>query len=354
MSHGQRLPGHHQRRHPRFGARLVAVRGPAGARGSPERRLHRPRRRRLLGDEQLRRPDRHAEHRPDRGRRRALHAVAHDRPLLADALLPADRPQPHPQQHGLHHRRLVGLPERERRDPTGERDAVRDPRRARLEHLHGRQVASLPDRRDEPRGDAPQLAERPRVRTLVRLPGRRIQPVVPGPRLRQPPGGPAEDARGGLPPLGGHHGQGDRVHQRREGDRARQAVLPVLRPRRGPCAAPRPEGVVGPLQGPLRPGLRGDARADARPPEGARPGPPGDRAAAAQPDRDRGDAPWPRREDVPAPRVHQAVGHALGRREAAVRADGRGLRGLPVARGRPDRPAAETSSRRRDSARTRS
>ena len=89
-----------------------ATRSPTGRRsqppkapdGAPERRLHRARRRRLLGDELLRRADRHAEHRPHRGRRRALHAVAHDRALLADPLLPADRAQPHPQQHGLHHR----------------------------------------------------------------------------------------------------------------------------------------------------------------------------------------------------------------------------------------------------------
>ena len=35
---------------------------------------------------------------------RALHAVAHDGAVLADALVPADRPQPHPQRHGVHHR----------------------------------------------------------------------------------------------------------------------------------------------------------------------------------------------------------------------------------------------------------
>ena len=66
----------------------------------------------------------------DRRRRGALHPVAHDRALLADALLPADRPQPHPQQHGLHHRGRDRLPQRERHHPARERDAVRDPRRA--------------------------------------------------------------------------------------------------------------------------------------------------------------------------------------------------------------------------------
>ena len=48
----------------------------------------------------------------------------------------------------------------------------------------------------------------------------------------------------------------------------------------------------------------------------------------------------PRRPAVPAARVHQAVGLAVRRREAAVRPDGRGLRGVPRARRPPDRPAA--------------
>ena len=88
-----------------------------------------------------------------------------------------------------------------------------------------------PDRRDEPRLHPAQLADRPRVRALVRVPRRRDQPVVSGPGLRQPPGRPAQVARGGLPPHRGPHRQGDRVHQGRQGDRAGEAVLPVLRAR---------------------------------------------------------------------------------------------------------------------------
>ena len=45
---------------------------------------------------QLRRPDRDAEHRPDRRGRGPLHAVAHHGAVLADPLVPADRAQPHP------------------------------------------------------------------------------------------------------------------------------------------------------------------------------------------------------------------------------------------------------------------
>ena len=40
----------------------------------------------------------------------------------------------------------IGFPERERDDPAGERDAAGDPRRARLEHVHDREMASVPDR----------------------------------------------------------------------------------------------------------------------------------------------------------------------------------------------------------------
>ena len=117
----------------------------------------------------------------------ALHAVAHDRALLTHALVPAHGAQSHAQQHGLHHRGGDRLPERERNDPAGKRDAVGDPRGARLEHLHGRQVAPVPRRRDEPCLAAPQLAIWQGLRALVRVPRRRDEPVVPGPRLRQPP-----------------------------------------------------------------------------------------------------------------------------------------------------------------------
>ena len=131
---------------------------------------------------------------------RALHAVAHDGAVLADALVPADRAQPHAQQHGLHHRGGERVPERQRRDPARERPDPADPRRAGLEHVHGRQVAPVPGGRDEPRLVAAQLADGPRLRALLRVPRRRDQPVVSGAGLRQPPRRPAALAGGGLPP----------------------------------------------------------------------------------------------------------------------------------------------------------
>ena len=178
-----------------------------------------------------------------------------------------------------------GFAERQRHHPAGERHAARDPRRAGLEHLHGRQVAPVPHRRDEPGLDPPQLADRARVRAVVRLPRRRDQPVVPGADLRQPPGRPAEDPGGGLPLRRGHHRQGDRVHHGRQGGRPRQAVLPVLRARRRPRPAPRPQGVDREVRRPLRRGLRGDARDHPGPADRDGHRPARHRAAADEPDR---------------------------------------------------------------------
>ena len=85
--------------------------------------------------------------------------------------------------------------------------------------------------------------------------GRRDQPVVSGPGLRQPPHRSAAVARGGLSPDRGPHRQGDRVHHGREGDRPREAVLPLLRAGRVPRPPPRPEGVDRQVQGAIRHGL---------------------------------------------------------------------------------------------------
>ncbi len=54
-------------------------------------------------------------------------------------------PQPPQQRHGLHHRARHGLPRLQRGDAVRERHALGDPGRARLQHVHGRQVA--PDAR---------------------------------------------------------------------------------------------------------------------------------------------------------------------------------------------------------------
>ncbi len=154
-------------------------------------------------------PDRDAEHRPDRRRRPALHAVAHDGAVLADALLPAHRPQPHAQLHGLHHRGG--------RSAFPNASGTIPPENGMLSEILGERGWNTymvgkwhlcPTDEMNLASTAAQLADRPRLRALVRLPGRRDQPVVSGPGLRQPPGRPAEVAGRGLPPDRRHHRQG--------------------------------------------------------------------------------------------------------------------------------------------------
>ena len=119
-----------------------------------------------------------------------------------------------------------------------------------------------------------------------------------------------------------------------------QAVLPVLRARRLPRPAPRPQGVDREVRRPLRRGLRGDARDHPGPADrdGHRPadtelppmnplgtpetrtGPDGQPFSAVDTTR-----PWDSLSDEET---------------AALRADGGGLRRVPVPRRRPDRAAA--------------
>ena len=115
------------------------------------------------------------------------------------------------------------------------------------------------------------LAARPRLRALLRLPGRRHHQYYPGPRLRQPSGRAAEDARGGLPPHRGPGRPGDRVHRRRQAGRARQAVLPVLL-HRAPMHAPHhvPKRMGRQVQGQVRRRLGRLPREGVRAAEGAR------------------------------------------------------------------------------------
>ncbi len=54
--------------------------------------------------------------------------------------------------------------------------------------MRARQMAPDADRAVQPGRPLRSLAARPRLRALLRLHGRRHQPVLPGPRLRQPPG----------------------------------------------------------------------------------------------------------------------------------------------------------------------
>ena len=98
----------------------------------------------------------------------------------------------------------------------------------------------------------PSMADRTRLRALLRLPRRRDQPVVSGPHRGQPRGRAARDARGGLPPQRRPRRPGHQDDPGRPRERAGEAVLPVLRHRLRPRPAPRGQGVGGQVQGRIR------------------------------------------------------------------------------------------------------
>ncbi len=243
--------------------------------GRAERALRRPRRRRLLGDGVVRRPDRDAEHQADRRPRPHLHELPHDGALLADSLLPADGSQPHDELDGVHHRGGVGIPERERSHPGRVRDDPGRPRRARLEHVHRRQVASLPRGRDEHGVDEEGLAARARLRALLRLPRRRDEPVVSRPHATTTT--PVDQPK---LPEEGYHFSVDITDKALSFIKDAKVVAPdkpfFLYYAFGAAHAPHhaPTGMGRQVQGQVRHGLRGLPRARLREPEEAR-DPPG-------------------------------------------------------------------------------
>ena len=175
-----------------------------------------------------------------------------------------------------------------------------------------------PDLGDQPLGPDHALAEPVRLRRVLRIHGRGDQPVGAA-RLPQP--GAGRDPQGPEVPLHERHDEpGHRLDAVPEGADAGSAVLHVLRARRHPRAAPRPEGVDREVQGQVRQGLGRHAGGGAGPPDPAR------RGAAGHPAR-------------PQAGSHQGLGQALGRREEALRPPDGGLRRLRRVRGRGDRPA---------------
>ena len=146
----------------------------------------------------------------------------------------------------------------------------------------------------------------------------------------------AEDAGGGLPPDRGPGGQGDQLHRRLQAGRAEQAVLHVLLPRRR-CTRRTtcPKEWADKYKGKFDDGWDAYREKVFEQPEGAGHRPPGRRALA--------------------PRSRRAgLGHALGRREEALRPHDGGVRRLPDPHRPPLRPAVRLPARRSASGTTRS
>ncbi len=265
--------------------------------------------------------DRHAERRAAGRRRAEVQPLPHHGAVLADARGAAERPQPPHRRHGRHHRDRDGGARLLVAAPEPLRAAGRDPQAQRLLDGPVRQVPRGPGVGDEPDGPVRELADRQRLRVLLRLHRRRGAPVLPGALRGHDAGRAVGHARGGLPPHGRHDRQGDRLGAPAEGADARQAVLRLLRARRDARPAPRAEGVGGQVQGALRRRLGRAARGHLRAPEGARRDP-ARRGADRAPRRDPG-----------------LGGHAGGPQAGPAPPDG-GLRGLPRVHRPPRRPAA--------------
>ena len=213
----------------------------AGAEGRPERPVHRARRHRLRPARLLRQPDRDAELRRA-GRRAGCGTTTCTPPRCARrvAVVHHHRPQP-PQQRD-------GVPSPSWRPAIPATTAIMPFENGFLSEMlleHGYNTYMVgkwhltPSNQETAAGPYDRWPLGPRLRALLRLPRWRHQPVVSRPRLRQPPGRAAEDARGGLPPHRGPGRQGDRVHRRRQAGRPGQAVLPAPVLRRDARPAPR-------------------------------------------------------------------------------------------------------------------
>ena len=95
--------------------------------------------------------------------------------------------------------------------------AGRDVEAQRLLHRAVRQVPRGAGVADQPDGAVRPVADRQRVRVLLRVPRRRDQPVLPGALRGHHADRAAEDAGGGLPLHRGHDRQGDRLGPPAEG-----------------------------------------------------------------------------------------------------------------------------------------
>ena len=179
------------------------------------------RRCRLRRDQRLRRavPD---TDRGKVGRRRAeTHPLPHDGSVLAHPPGVADRPQPPFRWHGRRHRdcdwRAGLLLSAAQLDVAAGEDAQAE----RLLHRAVRQVSRSAGLGNEPGRAVRRLADgRRRLRVLLRIHRRRGQPVVPDALRRDHARRAGEDARRGLPPDGGHDGQGDWLDRAAEESRA--------------------------------------------------------------------------------------------------------------------------------------
>ena len=200
-------PGIRGSRHVRregSGDLVSADRAAATAGGRSERARRAARRRRLRGLERLRWADLDAHRGAARSERAQVQPLPHDCALLADAPGPAHRPEPPRGRDGRHHRdRDFGA--RLQLDPPEHlRSARRDAQAERLLDRAVRQVPRGAGLGDEPDGAVQCVADRLRLRALLRLHRRRDEPVRARDLPRHGAHRAGEDGGGGLPLHRGH------------------------------------------------------------------------------------------------------------------------------------------------------
>ena len=243
--------------------------------------------------------------------RAQVHELPHDSALLPDrACLLTGRNHTSTAWH--HHRGDDGLPEPERPHPVRVRDARRGARRARLEHVHGRQVAPHRRRRDEP---GLEEAQWPVGRGFERCYGflggetNQWYPDLSTTTSRSSSPRPPEEGYH-LRPTSPTRRSRSSATRRRSRRTSRSSCTAPARRTPAPCA----EGVDRQVQGQVRHGLRGyrELVFERRKKLGIFPERP---SVTDQPLHGRAE---PRRKAVESSRRRAAVGLALRRREASV------------------------------------
>ena len=160
------------------GHEVSADQGRAAAEGRAQRAGDPHRRRRLRRDQRVRRSVPDPELREAREGRAEVHALPHDRAVLADAAGAAHRPQPSLGRHGRHHRNRDRRARLQLGAAQHQGAARADPQAQWLRDGAVRQVPRGAGVADQPGGAVQRLADRRRrVRVLLRLHRRREQPV---------------------------------------------------------------------------------------------------------------------------------------------------------------------------------
>ena len=245
-----------------------------GARRRAEYAGHPDRRCRLRRLQHVRRTGADADARSARRERPEIQRVQHDRALFADARGADHRARSAHGAYRHHHGAQPRLSRLRFGDAEERGHGRRNSPRQRLQHRLVRQEPQRAGLAEQRRRPVRPVADRARLRLLLRVHRRRHRPVGSD-GVREYDSGRTEgeaDRRGEgeLQSRRRPRGSGDSLDSAAARDCAEQAVLRLLRPRRDARPASRPEGMDREVQGPVRSGLGQAARGNLRAAEEAR------------------------------------------------------------------------------------